>query len=294
MKEIIKYNLLICILLPLIALSAQINDQHEREDRGIITVDELTEISGAVAGRINPCILWVHNDSGALPILYALNTQNGACQGTYRLRGVRNHDWEDIAAGPGPLTGKSYLYIADIGDNHRNREKIYIIRLLEPDSLGFDISLRTADVFPLCYPDGRHDAETILVDQRTGDIFIVTKEADEALIYQIKLPAEGGDTLMLKKIGSLRIPSVTAGDISSSGKIILLKNYFQIYCWKRRPGQGLAEALHAKPVTLPYLPEPQGEALAWSVSGNGYYTLSEKLRSLPVHLYFYPYNSKNQ
>ena len=45
-----------------------------------------------------------------------------------------------------------------------------------------------------------------------------------------------------------------------AGLEVLLKTYVEVYCWKRASS---AEALFASPPeTLPYVPEPQGEAIA--------------------------------
>ena len=53
-------------------------------------------------------------------------------------------------------------------------------------------------------------------------------------------------------------------------------------------GRPLHEALTAEPIPLPYLPEPQGEAICWKADGGGYYTVSEEHDDIPAHLYFYP------
>ena len=76
----------------------------------------INESSGLVASRTNSGAYWTHNDSGGGPFIYALDT-NGETLGTFRVNGATNRDWEDIAAGPGPQHGRSYLYIGDIGDN---------------------------------------------------------------------------------------------------------------------------------------------------------------------------------
>ena len=38
--------------------------------------------------------------------------------GAFTLTGATNVDWEDIAVGPGPAVGTSYLYVADTGNNN--------------------------------------------------------------------------------------------------------------------------------------------------------------------------------
>ena len=51
---------------------------------------------------------------------------------TCTLAGVENRDWEDIAVGPGPDASKSYVYVADIGDNEGQYQYKYIYRFEEP------------------------------------------------------------------------------------------------------------------------------------------------------------------
>ena len=61
----------------------------------------LDEVSGVVASRVHPPVLWVHNDSGGKPAVYAI-APDGTSLGAYRVDGARAVDWEDIAVGPGP------------------------------------------------------------------------------------------------------------------------------------------------------------------------------------------------
>ena len=53
--------------------------------------------------------------------------------GTWDLKGVDHHDFEDITQGEGPNPGISYIYLGDIGNNDYDREEIYIYRFPEPD-----------------------------------------------------------------------------------------------------------------------------------------------------------------
>src|SRR5689334_16831328 len=92
----------------------------------------IDESSGLVASRRNPGLFWTHNDSGDLPLVYAFD-RAGRSRGTWRVEGAQAVDWEDIAAGPGPTQGQSYLYVGDIGDNPRQRDSIVVYRFPEPE-----------------------------------------------------------------------------------------------------------------------------------------------------------------
>ena len=91
----------------------------------------LKEASGLAASARNPGVLWTHND-GSQGKIYALAT-NGSLLATFDVNNV--DDLEDIAVGPGPTNGVSYLYIGDIGGSagtNGQRSSVKIIRVLEP------------------------------------------------------------------------------------------------------------------------------------------------------------------
>jgi hypothetical protein len=83
----------------------------------------------------------------------------------------------------------------------------------------------------------------------------------------------------------------TAGDISADNQEILLKNYQQVFYWKRCSGETLADALKREPTLLAYSAdkERQGEAIAWAADASGFYTVGEKLSSFDQkqELFFY-------
>ena len=66
-----------------------------------LTDGALNEVSGVAASRLHPPLLWVHNDSGGEPAVYAIRP-DGTLVSTVTIEGATNTDWEDIAVGPGP------------------------------------------------------------------------------------------------------------------------------------------------------------------------------------------------
>jgi hypothetical protein len=252
---------------------------------GIIDNKEIDEASGLAASRVHPGILYAHNDSGGKPYVYMIDT-SGSYVGKIKLEGVNNRDWEDIAVGPGPDRGSSYIYVGEIGDNYSRHDQIYVYRFKEPDLLESNLSI-VPDKITLEYPDGPQDAETLLVDPWTGDLFILSKRDSSNALYRAAVDKLEEEKVLLEKVMNLPITLSTGGDISGDGKQILIKNYWVIYYWERNEGESVVQALKRNPVLLPYNPEPQGEAIAFSADGQGYFTLSEKrLRVEPV-LYRY-------
>ncbi len=280
---------------------AQLPRFGSRVDCGVVASRAINEASGLAASRKNSGVLWTHNDSGDDSRLFALSTK-GKLLGIFKIADVSANDWEDLAIGPGPLPHQDYLYIGDLGHNSSRHSLKYIHRIPEPRlprwtfvSQGqqtqpspLDTILTGIETITVKYPDGSRDAETLMLDPLTKDLYIVSKQDTLAHLYRAAYPQPTSGTLTLERVATLPFGGVVAGDISPAGDGILLKTYVAIYYWPRLPNQTVWEALALPATPVPYILEPQGEAVAWQAQGRGYYTLSESLRGLPVRLYYYP------
>lgn len=256
-------------------------------NKGLIESDELYEASGMVASRSFPGNYWVINDSGNENKLYLIDG-NGKLIHAYRIDGTFNRDWEDIAIYTDSITGRSKIYIGDIGDNFAIRQHVQIIIVDEPMSMDQkDTVIHYVSKLTLTYEDGARDAETLIVDPLTSEIFIITKREESVRVYTVVLTENQADTLELKYLSSLPFYLVTAGDISADGSEILLKNYNAIFYWKRMENETFPEAISKPHERLPYNPEPQGESIAWTIDNLGFYTLSEKNPQKEQILYYY-------
>lgn len=286
-----SYILLLFILSFIKTTSGQAPQFGPQQDNGLLEFNEITEASGIAASRKNTGVLWLHNDSGDTARIFAMDT-NGEHLGVYYIEGVKNRDWEDIAIGPGPVSGENYIYIAETGDNDAVYDMKYIYRFPEPNidlkQTPLTATIKNIDVIRFRYPDESRDAETILVDPLTRDIYIVSKREEKVKLYLAGYPQSLKDTIIIKDVLTLPITEIVGGDISPDGKEILLKTYDTVYYWKRNAGQSVVQALMNPHFSLPYLREPQGEAICWSYNADGYYTTSEEAMEIQAHLYFYP------
>ena len=253
--------------------------------QGKLTNPLLEEVSGLVASQRYPNRLYVHTDSGGESAVFVLDTLGNEL-GRLELTGLKNRDWEDIAIGPGP-NGSSYIYVAEIGDNEAKHEEIYLYRFAEPELLQA-IPSAAIDQVKLQFPGGPKDAETLLADPITGTLFLVSKRESKNALYQVPATAFEKGSATLEKVHEFDFNSSVAGDISKDGSQILIKTYLAVFYWKRTEKQSLLEALKVAPMRLPYVPEPQGEAIGFNFKGDAYFTLSEKRNGVIPTLYRYP------
>lgn len=245
----------------------------------------IDEASGIADSQTMDGYLWVEEDSGN-PSQLNLLSHGGKLIGRVPIPGVMNRDWEDMAIGPGPQSGVSYLYVADIGDNAGGNAENYIYRLAEPTSLTAMVS--SVDRIAFRYADGPHDAETLLFDPLTRDLWIVTKAADKARLYQLPYPQNTASVSIATFGGEVPLNLVTSGNISPDGTNIVLKTYVGISYWRRSTKESLDAVLTTRqPRSLPYLIEPQGEAIGFDKAGNGFFTLSERGNAASVTLNYY-------
>lgn len=246
---------------------------------------ELDEMSGLAFGKTHPDLIYTHNDSGGKPVVYVLDSLGNKIS-EIELLGAKNKDWEDIAVGPGK-GGKSFIYVGDIGDNFSIRNKVTLYRVEEPTDLTSPVKVK-ADKINLTYPDGAMDAETLMVDPISGDIFILSKRDSVNTLFRLAADKFETGEAVLEVIQKLPITSSVAGDISQDGSQIIIKNYLEILYWKRESHESVPEALSKKPIKIPYIPEPQGEAIGFTPSGEAFYTISEVRFGIVPVLYRYP------
>jgi len=238
--------------------------------------------SGLAASRSYPGMFWTHNDAGNSRDIFLLDS-TGKRRTYFDVTNGANIDWTDMAIGPGPTSGVNYIYLADVGDSKINRGFVSIQRFPEPtgqiDTVNPGVTA-AADHITFIYPDGARDAETILLDPLTKDIYIIDKATSLAGVYLAKYPQPVGTIFTIQKIAVIQLSSLRGGSMSTDGQEILVKNPGVIYYWKRKSGESVLDMLLRPPVTEPYLGEAHGEAIAWSVSGDSYWTTSKVMGNI--------------
>ena len=277
------------------AIGGLLPRQAERVKRtGRLAQAALTEASGMAASTLQPDLFWYVNDSGGRPLLFAGDSA-GRDLGQVFLVGAENRDWEDLAAFR--QEGRSYLLIADVGDNRRRRHFYRLYVVAEPD-----LRMTQAKVawsIDFVYPDGPHDCEAVAVDTRQGLVLLLTKRDRPPLLFSLPLATGESETPvtaellggvpnlpgpsssdLLKRFGQYR-SQPTAMDISRDGRMAAVLTYKDAYLFSKKRSQTWAEAFVRQPVTLPLpLPEDnpgleQREAACLDAGGRHLYVTSE-------------------
>jgi hypothetical protein len=241
---------------------------------GHLTDPRLNEISGVVASRAHPGTLWVHNDSGDGPRIFAVST-NGAFQGELQVDGATANDWEDISFGPGPAgsTG-DWIYVADTGNNFYTRATLAIYRFAEPSSVRDGrVGAQRLDVR---FDDGdRHNIEAMFVDPRTSDTMLVTKSprGGRAKLFRIGPDAFNGASTTAHQVAELDLGAkVTGADISPDGARIAIRTEGTVAAWTRGAGDTIAQAVGRTPVRVR---SPKSESVAFTPDGSTWYSVPE-------------------
>lgn len=272
---------------------------------GLININskQIDEASGLAHSPINPSQLWLHNDSGDGPHLYAVDGLTGELLQTVIVEGAKAQDWEDMAAYH--LQNQSWLVVGDIGDNRARRTELSLYGLQEPTlesqhtAVSWQIRFR--------YQDGPRDAEALAVDTQEQTLYLLSKRDQPPRLYRIPLSAKDNPAVVtaewLGNVNTLPSPSQqdleqdpkygkrrswpTAMDISPDGHNMLIVTYKDAYLYTRQSNETWVNALARQPqiIDLPQLRQTEAGGFKVDAEGKlvGLWAASEKL---PAQLYY--------
>ncbi len=256
-------------------------------ERSRIQSPDITEASGLAISPTNPAFMWVINDSGGKPDIHLIGT-DGSDRGKVTLLDTANSDWEDLASFA--LGGKSYLLVADIGDNDARRESRTFHILREPglpaDGGKIDGTVRGDWQIQFRFEGGPRDCESVAVDVTAGKIIFISKRDTPPRVYE--LPLRAPEKPVIQTASPIaRLPVESAGglepfanqptglDITTDNSLAAVITYSGVLLYPRKPDRSWAEAFSAKPTVL--LPHGlgQAESVAFSKDGKTIYAISE-------------------
>lgn len=251
------------------AWPAQLDPAACKPSGSLMRLAGLSEASGLVASNAVPGQLWSHNDSGK-PEIFSFDSK-GNVTGRVSISGAGVEDWEAMATAP--CGNRTCLFLADIGDNDAKRKSITIYRVPEPAKGGS--TAKVDAVLRASYPDGAHDAETLLASP-DGTLYIVTKgDTGQVALYRVPRDSSGGAAVRLERIGEplSKQPGagerITDGAISPDGDWVVLRTR-DMLTFYRASDFLKGNFREARRVDLKSAGETQGEGVAFGPSNSVY------------------------
>lgn len=200
----------------------------------------LVEASGLAHSRMNRDVFWSNNDNGNDHRLFALN-RDGTYLGTFELEIGGASDLEDLAMGPGPIAGRNYLYLGDVGANwriwgcsernvdtgdctgcltiparcggicdcHMRDLKVFRVEepAVDPDQAFSAVTGVVAETITLQFPPSmlglRQDVEAMMVDPLNGDLYVATKHTTPAMLFRAAAPLSTAQPMVMEYVADL-------------------------------------------------------------------------------------------
>lgn len=129
----------------------------------------------------------------------------------------------------------------------------------------------------VAYEGGPRDAESLIWDPASREIFVITKQAAPAPVFRVG-PFEAGKDVVATRVATVPVTTATGADISRDGTKVLVRGYGTTgWLWLRRPGEALASTFLRSACPVPIATERQGEAIGFTPDGLHYLTVSEGL-----------------
>lgn len=182
----------------------------------------VNEASCMSYSRTIPALVWVSNDENNGPVqMKGVSLSDGLTVSTLGFNGVSFGDPESSAIDP--LDGR--LYLGDIGDNKNSRTNIHLTSVIEPTTIGDHGNLPCKN-YPIAYPFGPRNAETLMIHPVTGDFYIVTKQSGGRVVKfdRATLLANEGVLTTGTDLGVTVANLVSDGCFTLSGKYALLRS----------------------------------------------------------------------
>jgi hypothetical protein len=150
------------------------------------------------------------NDSGDTGRVFTVDPATGKTVGVTT--------WSDDPTDVEALApdGHGGVWVGDIGDNTGSRDSVQIAHVAIGGA-GSDVEPEMLD---LTYPDGAHDAETLMRDPTAGRLYVASKGVLGGELFEVP---ESGDGRM-RALGDV-LPLATDGAFLPDGKHLVIRNY---------------------------------------------------------------------
>ncbi len=251
----------------------------------------INEMSGIVKSRRFDGVYWVHNDSGDVARLFAVNRMGEVIithflqqsyygetlqAGKEEWPGLEvllavNQDWEDIAV------DDEYVYIADLGNNGNARRDMGVYVLHEPNPRQVMTS-RVLKYLPIRYPEQQeypakvwhYDNEGMFVWK--GKLYFLSKHRKPgeimgweagAVLYRLDTDHIDRDNVLTRVDEHEAITLATGADVSPNGSKLAILSYTALWVFDkpRRKDRWLSGQAYRLDIDLAHT--KQAEAVCW-------------------------------
>jgi hypothetical protein len=154
------------------------------------------------------------NDSGDSARVFSVDPATGQTVGATGW-GNQATDVEALA----PLDDHQ-VWVGDIGDNTESRKAIQVA----PVPVGRGDKELDGPIYDLVYPDGAHDAETLMADPATGRLYVATKGVLGGTLYAAPQTLDPKGPNRLEPLGDV-LPIATDGAFFPDGRHLVIRNY---------------------------------------------------------------------
>lgn len=209
---------------------------------------EITESSGLVA--LGGGLFATVNDSGDEARVFTVD-DHGRTVGVTTWPGDA-HDVEALAP-----AGGGQVWVGDIGDNRASRDSVQVTQV----PVGRGDRTSEEPVYDLVYPDGSHDAETLLAAP-DGRLYVVTKGILGGSVYAAPATLDADRDNRLVRVARGILPMATDGTFLPDGHHVLVRGYSSAAVYDF-PGFGRVRG-------IPLPSQPQGEGIAVAADGAVY------------------------
>lgn len=249
---------------------------------GVIQDSRINEASGMANSRLTEGNYWVHNDSGDGPNLYLINSEGNVLT-TGFVSGASSRDWEDITSFM--WEGQSYLLIADVGDNPKNKSEYRLFIIKEPV---YNANGANTTYYPLVatikymYEDGSKDCESVAVDEQEKKIILCTKVGGKnGKVYELPLTLQSSSTILsAQSIATLDVEDpATAMDISSDGQRAIVRTYYDAFEFVRYEGETWNQTFSRTPLKISTPQMGGGESITYGNNSKDLYLVREGSKS---------------
>ena len=154
------------------------------------------------------------NDSGDSGRVFAVDPASGSTVGLAHW----SEDPTDVEALAPARDGG--VWVGDIGDNTASRDSVEVTRV---PVVASDTTVE-GQSYELDYPDGPHNAETLLSDPRTGRLYVATKGVFGGTLYAAPRTLSAGASNRLRPVGGV-LAIATDGAFFPDGRHVVLRDY---------------------------------------------------------------------